>query len=272
MNRLPPEKQVVVLSALVEGASIRSVERMTGVHRDTIMRLMLRVGKSCREVMDVLMRDLKCERVEVDEIWAYVGKKEGQVARADDRRQVGDFWTWVALDSDTRLVPTYHIGKRTAWDARTFMRDLSWRLANRVQLSSDGLPHYIEAVEQAFRGQVDYATIVKSYESEQRGSGRYSPPREVRAVNKNVIVGNPDTALISTSLVERQNLTMRMQMRRFTRLTNGFSKKRSHLEAAVALHYGWYNFIREHRTLGTTPAIAAGVTNRRWAFNDLVEL
>lgn len=272
MNKLRPEIQERVLGALVEGNSVRSVERMTGVHRDTIGRLLLRVGQTSREVLDVLMRDLPCQRVEVDEIWCFVGKKEGQVGDADDPAEVGDFWTWVAMDSDTKIVPAYRIGKRTREDAHAFLHDLSWRLANRVQLSTDGLPHYVQAVEAAFGRNVDYATIVKWYETEQRGSGRYSPPREIKEVDKKAIQGNPDMDLVCTSYVERNNLTMRMQMRRFTRLTNGFSKKRESLEAAVALHFAWYNFVRPHRSLKTTPAIAAGVTNRRWAMADLVEL
>ena len=272
MNRLKPEKQAAVLTALTEGCSVRSVERMTGVHRGTITRLVLRVGQTSREVMDVLMRDLLCRRIEVDEVWCYVGKKEAQVTAADDPAEVGDFWTWVALDPETKIVPSFHIGKRTTGDSQAFMRDLAWRLQNRVQLSADGLPHYREAVEVAFRGRVDFGSIVKSYESEQRGSGRYSPPRKVVAVDKSAVIGNPNPDLISTSLVERQHLTMRMQMRRLTRLTSGFSKKRENLEAAVALHFCWYNFVRSHRTLGTTPAIAAGVTNRRWAIADLVAL
>ncbi len=271
MNRLKAEKQESVLCALVEGTSIRSVERMTGVHRDTITRLMLRAGRTSREVMDVLMRDLKCEHIEVDEIWTYVGKKEAQVRPDDDPLETGDSWCWVALDPETNIVPTFHVGKRTRRDADWFMRDLSWRLANRIQLSADGLSHYVTAVEASFGGQVDFATIVKSYESEQ-SSGRYSPPRRVVAADKHIIVGDSDLARTSTSLVERSHLTLRMQQRRFTRLTNAFSKKRENLEAAVALHFAWYNFVRPHRTLRTTPAIAAGVTTRQWTMADLVGL
>ena len=272
MNRLKPEKQVMVLSALTEGMSIRSVERLTGVHRDTIMRLTVRVGRTCREVQDVLMRDLPCERIEVDEAWCFVGKKEAQVKPEDNPAEVGDAWIWVALDPSSKIVPTFRVGKRFREDADAFMRDLSWRMRNRVQLSSDGLPHYVAAVEAGFHGRVDWATIVKSYESEQMGSGRYSPPRRVVAVDKERRVGQPNFDRVSTSLVERQHLTMRMHMRRLTRLTNGFSKKRAHLEAAVALHFGWYNLIRPHRTLGTTPALAAGVTTHPWSFEDLVRL
>ena len=253
---------MTVLNALVEGASVRSVERITGVHRDTITRLVVRVGRSCHEVMDVLMRDLPCQRIEVDEMWGFVGKKESQVTDDDDHREVGDIWLWVALDPDTKAVPTFHVGKHFGADAHAFVQDLGWRLTNRVQLSSDALPHYLEAVEAGFAGRVDWATVVKSYESENMGSGRYSPPRRVVAMDKRAVIGTPDMALANTSYVERLHLTTRMQMRRFTRLTNGFSKKRENLEAATALHFCWYNFVRSHRSIGTTPAIALGVTNR----------
>ena len=272
VNRLSADKQAAILSALVEGTSIRSVERMTSVHRDTITRLLVRAGDTSMEVMDVLMRDLPSERIEVDEMWCYVGKKQAQVRDTDNPLEVGDMWTWVALDPDLKIVPTYHVGKRTSADAKTFMRDLSWRLKNRVQLNSDALGFYVAAVEEAFRGRIDYATVIKSYESAHMGSGRYSPPRKVAAVKKAVISGDPDLDVASTSLVERQNLTMRMHMRRMTRLTNAFSKKRANLEAAVALHFAWYNFVRPHKTLKTTPAIAAGITNRRWTMADLVGL
>lgn len=251
--------------------SIRSVERLTGVHRDTIMRLMVRVGDACQEMMDSTLRELPCKRIEVDEVWCYVAKKQRHVGLGDDPKEVGDFWTWVALDAETKLVPTHLVGKRDAVSAQAFMNDLATRLANRVQLSSDGLRLYIEAVEQGFGGEVDYATIVKSYEAEPIGPGRYSPPKVV-STEKSKVVGNPVDALISTSYVERQNLTLRMANRRFTRLTNAFSKKAENLRSAVALHFAWYNFVRKHKTLGTTPAVAAGVWHRPWGLNELVEL
>lgn len=214
------------------------------------------------------MRDLPCRRIQVDEIWAFVQKKQRWVTPQDDRRRVGDMWTFVALDPDTKLVPTYRVGKRTASVARAFMHDLSERLANRVQLSSDGLNTYVEAVERAFGIDVDYGQAVKFYEAEPIGPGRYSPPR---VTHQEVAQGRPDRAHISTSLVERQNLTMRKAMRRFTRLTNAFSKKVENLEAAVALHFAHYNFLRLHRALRITPAMAAGVSDRLWSMEELIE-
>ncbi len=271
MNKLNSQKQEMVISSLVEGCSIRSTERMTGVHRDTIMRLTNRVGNACQKLMDEKMRNLKCKKVQVDEVWCYVGKKQRHVKNTDDINQCGDFWAWVAIDADSKLVPTYKIGKRDRWMAREFINDLSSRLSNRVQLSSDKLGHYIDAVEEGFGYEVDYGQIVKSYEAEAIGPGRYSPPK-VTSTAKTVVVGNPDISKISTAHVERQNLTMRMSMRRFTRLTNAFSKKLENLKAAVALHFAHYNFARIHSTLNVTPAMEANVDNRLWSVGDLVEL
>ena len=272
MNRLPVETQTAVISALVEGASIRSVERISGVHRDTITRLMVRVGEACDRLLHETMRELPCTRLEADEIWCYVGKKQRRVTSADDPQRVGDFWTFVAIDAETKLVPTWLVGKRDAPTAEAFIADLASRLANRVQISTDGLSAYIEAIEAGFGSEVDYAQIVKSYEAAPVGEGRYSPPRVV-STDKTRIVGQPNEALISTAYVERQNLTMRMQMRRFTRLTNGFSKKRENLEAAVALHFAWYNFVRPHRSLkGATPAMVSGIMRWPLTVHDLVEM
>lgn len=271
MNKLKSEKQAMVISALIEGCSVRSTERMTGVHRDTILRLMVRVGTACQKYMDQKMRNLKCKKVQVDEIWCYVGKKQRHLKSTDDINKCGDFWTWVAIDADTKLVPTHKIGKRDLHMATQFIDDLADRLTNRVQLSSDMLQHYIEAVESGFGGNVDYGQIVKSYEAEPIGPGRYSPPKVI-STEKSLIVGNPKIKDISTSYIERQNLTMRMSMRRFTRLTNAFSKKVENLKAAVALHFAHYNFVRIHRSLDVTPAMEAGVDNRLWSIGDLIEL
>ncbi|MBV1707603.1 MAG: IS1 family transposase [Hyphomicrobiales bacterium] len=245
MYRLSLSRRTQLIGALVECNSIRSTERMTETHRDTIMRLMVEVGTGCAKLMDEEMRDLPCKRIQVDEIWAYVGKKQRQVTKADDKSRVGDQWTFVAIDPDTKLIPSYLVGKRSKPNAITFMTDLSERLANRVQLSSDALNSYVDAVEQAFGTDVDCGQAVKFYEAEPIGPGRYSHPKVVRS-ERTAIAGAPDCAHISTSMIERQNLTMRMSMRRFTRLTNGFSKKVENHRAAVGLHFAHYNFVRLH--------------------------
>ena len=268
MNKLKSHKQEMVIAALVEGSSIRSTERMTGVHRDTITRLMLRVGNTCQDLMDQKMQNLRSKNIQVDEIWCFVGKKQRHLTTADNPKTCGNFWTWVALDADSKLVPTYRVGKRDLNVAIEFISDLSSRLANRVQLSSDMLQLYVEAVESEFGNNVDYGQIVKSYEADPVGPGRYSPPHVI-SVNKKAILGNPNIKAISTSFVERQNLTMRMSMRRFTRLTNGFSKKVDNLKAAVALHFAHYNFMRIHRTLRVTPAMEAGITDHVWGWEEL---
>lgn len=270
MNRLPLARQAQIIAGLVEGNSIRSMERMTNTHRDTIMRLMVRVGDGCAKLMDSEMQGLECRRLQCDEIWAYVAKKQRQVTPTDDRARVGDMWTFVALDADTKLVPCYLVGKRNSVTAREFMNDLSSRLANRVQLSTDGLAAYVDAIERAFGADIDYGQIVKAYEAEPIGPGRYSPPRVV-STDVTTIRGNPDIDHISTSHVERQNLTMRMSMRRFTRLTNAFSKKVENLRAAVGLHFAHYNFVRTHKSLRMTPAMAAGVSSRLWSIEELIE-
>ena len=269
VNRLSVARRTQVISALVEGNSIRSTERMFDVHRDTVMRLLVEVGEGCARIMDEKMRDLSCKRIQVDEIWSYVKAKQIHLKPGENVR-CGDFWTWVALDPDTKLVPAYRVSKRKVGDAVAFIGDLSERLSNRVQLSSDGLHSYVRAVEEAFGADVDYGQVVKFYDAEPVGAGRYAPPH-VADMEKSVIMGNPDWRHISTSLVERQNLTMRMQMRRFTRLTNGFSKKVENLKAAVSLHFAHYNFVRLHRTTRVTPAMAAGVSDRLWTLEELVE-
>ena len=207
MNRVPLARRTQIIHCLIEGNSIRSTERMTNTHRDTIMRLMVEVGNGCAKLMDEEMRDLSCQRLQVDEIWSYVGKKQAHLKPGDDRPRLGDQWTFVALDPDTKLVPTHRVGKRTRKNAVAFMDDLSGRLANRVQISSDALTSYVDAVEQAFGADVDYGQVVKFYDAEPIGPGRYAPPRVV-SQKKVVVAGSPDRRHISTSLVERQNLTM----------------------------------------------------------------
>ena len=270
MNILKTEKQEMVIRGLVEGSSIRSIERMTGVHRDTIMRLMVGVGNTCEKIMDTSMRNLACKDIEVDEVWSYVGKKQRHVTTKDDPNEVGDFYTFIALDSETKLIPAYRVGKRDLPTAQAFISDLSSRMSNRIQISSDKLKAYVDAIEVAFGANVDYAQIVKSYEAEPIGPGRYSPPKVI-SVLKEYVTGNPDFSKICTSFVERQNLTVRMQMRRFTRLTNAFSKKLENLKAAVAIHFAHYNFVRIHGTLRMTPAMAAGVTKELWSIRDLID-
>lgn len=271
MNKLNSQKHAMIISALVEGCSIRSTERITGVHRDTIMRLTTRVGDACQDLMNEKMVNLKCKKVQVDEVWCYVGKKQRHLEATDDQSKCGDIYTWVALDADSKIVPTYKVGKRDWLMAREFICDLSSRLANRIQLSSDMLNHYLHAVEVGFGTDVDYGQIIKSYEAEPIGPGRYSPPK-VTSTEKKLITGNPNFKDISTSFIERQNLTVRMSMRRFTRLTNAFSKKVENLKSAVALHFAHYNFVRIHGTLKVSPVMEAGIDNRLWSIGDLVEL
>lgn len=269
-NILQRDKQETIIKCLVDGSSIRAVERITDVHRDTIMRLMVRVGEGCAKLLDEEMRGLDCKRIEVDELWGFIGKKQRHVTEQDDKSRVGDVWTWVAIDSDSKLIPVYRVGKRDRDTALDFMDDLGKRMTNRLQISSDALGLYVEAVQWGFGENVDYATIVKTYEAEPIGPGRYSPPKVI-STKKSVLLGEPVKSLISTSFVERQNLTMRMCMRRLTRLTNGFSKKIENHKAATALHFANYNFCRVHRSIKETPAMAAGITYRPWSMADLMD-
>ena len=273
-NVLPKDKQIAVIAALAEGSSIRSIERMTDIHRDTIMRLGVRIGQGCAKVLDLTMRDLPCERIQIDEIWGFIGKKQKHLKPTDDSYRLGDVWTFCAIDADTKLVPCFRVGKRDSITANAFVRDLSRRLQNRVQISSDALQAYVDAVERSFGADVDYGQIVKSYTQE---AGAYTPerrysPAEIVSVRKEQITGNPDMALISTSYVERLNATTRTHMKRLSRLTLAFSKKWEHFEAAVALHFVAYNFVRRHATLRMTPAMAAGVEKNFWTFGDMVEM
>jgi IS1 family transposase len=262
-NLLSIDKQVAIISALAEGSSIRSIERMAGVHRDTIMRLGVRVGKGSQSLMDAKMRELSCQRLQFDEVWGFIGKKEKHV-RKDDDPTLGDVWTWVAIDADTKLVPTFKVGKRDHVAANAFVADVASRMANRVQISTDGLRAYVEAIEASFGSNVDYAQIVKVFESEAMDA-------EVIGMDKTSVAGRPDMRHASTSYVERLNGTTRQHMRRLTRLTYAFSKKFENFEAAVGLHFAYYNFVKRHNALRATPAMAAGIERDFWTVGDLVE-
>jgi IS1 family transposase len=269
-NILPIEKQTIIIHALAEGTSIRSIERMTGIHRDTIMRLGVRVGESCQALLDEKMKNLELSSIEVDEIWGFIGKKQRNVKRKDSR-ELGDVWTYIALDVKTKLIPSFIVGKRDHYHTHAFMYDLAARIKNRVQLSSDGLILYASAVERGFGVGVDYGQIVKTFATDDRyPQGRYSTP-EVVSVEKTVIVGSPRKGLISTSHVEKQNHTLRMHCRRLTRLTNAFSKKLDNFKAAVALNFAYYNFVKTHGSIRCTPAMAAGVLPSALTVRDLVE-
>lgn len=270
-NNLSREKQIAVCSALVEGCSVRSTMRMTGVDRETIGTLLVRVGEGCADLLDEKMRNLDCDRLEIDELWAFVGKKQRNVKADEDTSRVGDTWTFCAIDADTKLVPSFLVGKRNAQCTRAFISDVASRLNSRVQISTDGLRSYIEAIGASFANVgVDYAQLHKTYEAEAMGPGRYSPPK-VTSTEKTPIFGEPDADLVSTSYVERQNLTVRMGVRRYTRLTNAFSKKIENHVAATALHFAHYNFVRRHQTLRVSPAMAAGVSSTLWSMGELLE-
>ncbi len=268
-NLLDTDKKIAVVAALTEGSSIRSIERMTGVHRDTIMRLGVRVGQGCTALLDENMRDLSCTRLEMHEIWGFVGKKEEHLREGDSG--LGSVWTFCAIDAETKLVPAFRVGDRNAATANAFVADVASRMKNRVQISTDGLKAYVDAVEKAFGNDVDYAQIVKVYGQEETNHNRrYSAPEFVSS-EKKVIVGSLDESLISTSYVERLNATTRLHMRRLTRLTLAFSKKRENFEASVGLHFAYYNFVKRHNTLRCTPTMAAGVAQTFWTVGDLVE-
>jgi IS1 family transposase len=271
-NQLSNEKKTMAVSMLCEGSSIRSIERMTGIHRDTVMRLGVRMGEGCQKIMDEKLRNLPCKLIQVDEVWGFVGMKQRTAVENKAKGDAGDVWTWIALDSETKLVPTFAVGDRSQYMANAFMEDLASRLSNRVQLSSDALRAYTGAVERAFGSEVDYGSIFKTFShSELAEQRRYSPP-DVLHVKRTPVTGNPIVDLISTSHVEKQNHTLRMHCRRLSRLTNAFSKKLENFKAAVALHYGYYNFVKTHGAIRCTPAMEAGITNSPWTVANLVEM
>ncbi len=270
-NVLSVEKQLAIIAALAEGSSIRSIERITGVHRDTIMRLGVRVGKGCEMLLDSKMQDLGCNYLQLDEVWGFIGKKERHLRPGDDP-QYGDVWTFCAIDSETKLVPAFKCGKRNAETANAFVQDIANRVRNRVQISTDALGAYGEAVERAFGADVDYGQIVKVYvhDSAHHPERQYSAPSFASAYRR-PIAGNPEMGLVSTSHIERLNATTRLHVKRLSRLTLAFSKKFENFQTAVALHFAYYNLVRRHATLRCTPAMAAGIEKEFWSVADLVE-
>lgn len=273
MNKLDAETRSQILRMLYEGQSIRSIERISGASKNTIAKLLADAGAVCAAYQDEAFRELRCHRIQVDEIWSFTYAKAKNVAAAKAAPEgAGDTWTWTAICADTKLVPSWLVGGRDSEYAMAFIDDLASRLTNCVQLTSDGHRAYLEAVEGAFGADVDYAMLVKLYgTSSEAAKSRYSPAECIGAC-KDRIEANPDPRRVSTSYAERQNLTMRMHMRRFTRLTNAFSKKVENHAHAVALHFMYYNFVRVHKTLRMTPTMAAGVTDRLWEVADIVKL
>lgn len=272
MNRLSPEKRAQVLSILCEGNGIRATSRITGVAVNSVMSLGVDAGQACAEFQDQALRNLTCKRIQCDEIWAFCHAKDKNLpADKQGKFGYGSVWTWTALDADTKLIASWMVGPRDVAAATEFICDLEGRLANHVQLTTDGHKPYLEAIDYAFSGNIDYAMLIKIYGESGEPEKRYSPAQCV-GIEQRTISGNPDRKHVSTSYVERQNLTMRMHIRRFTRLTNGHSKKLANHIAAVSLHFMFYNFVRIHQTLRVTPAMAAGITDRVWEISDIVRL
>ena len=272
MNKLPFAKRAEILGMMAEGVSLRAIARLTGASKNTIVKLLEDAGEAFSDYQDKAFRNLPCKRVQVDEIWSFVYAKAKNVATAKAAPpQAGDIWTWTAIDADTKLIPSWLVGSRDADAAHHFIGDLALRLAHRVQLTSDGHKPYLAAVEGSFGADIDYAMLVKIYGEPAGALGRYSPGECVGAEQRRV-EGRPDPAHISTSFAEQQNLSMRMRTRRFTRLTNAFSKKAENHAHAVAIYFMHYNFVRIHQTLRCPPAMAAGVTTKLWELADMVKV
>ncbi len=275
MNKLPIEKRTQIINLLVEGSSLRSTSRIADVSINTVTKLLVDVGRACEKFHHETVINLTSKRVQADEIWSFVGCKDKNVTAEKKEKGEGDVWTFVGIDADTKLVMSWYVGSRDAKGADLFMRDIASRIKNRMQLTTDGLRLYLDAVGDNFGSQIDFAQLQKiygtSYEGNNKTERKYSPARYVSA-SKDIIIGNPDEKHISTSYVERQNLTMRMHMRRFTRLTNAFSKKMENHSLAVALHFVYYNFVKLHKSLRITPAMAAGLTKRFMTLEDIANL
>lgn len=271
MNKLSLEKRTQIVSMLVEGNSLRSISRMADVSINTVTKLLVDIGTACEAYHNENVHSLKSTTIQCDEIWSFVYAKQKNVPEEmKENGGVGDVWTWTAIDADSKFVVSWNVGNRDAETAKEFMQDVADRLANRVQLTTDGLAKYLKAVDNAFGNDIDFAQLIKAYGKSQE-EVRYSPV-ECIGIEKKVVKGSPDQSKISTSYVERQNLTMRMGMRRFTRLTNAFSKKIENHCHAIALHFMYYNFVRIHKTLRVTPAMEVGLTNKLWTIEDLVKL
>lgn len=270
MNTLKMEKKFLVLSSLVEGNSVRSVERITGVHRDTILRLMKSVGLKCLEILSEKMQNLNCREIECDEIWTYVAKKQKRLRPEERLGEKGDQYVFIALDPRTKIIPVFVVGKRNGHTATVFMRELKNRIPNRFQLTTDRFVGYFDAVDSVFGIDIDYAQLQKIYVGNGNGGREGYSPSDIKGIEITEVTGRPKRHNVCTSYVERQNLTIRMQMRRFTRLTNAFSKKLENLKLALALHFFYYNFIRIHQTLRVTPAMEAGVTNHIWTWQEIL--
>jgi IS1 family transposase len=272
MNQLPIEKQILVASLLVEGSSIRSISRITGVHKCTISNLAVRLGEKAQRILDETMININSKQIQLDEIWCFVGKKKKNLTEQDRQgSEFGDQWIFIALDADTKLVPFFAVGKRTSSMCIHVLEELKRRIITRFQLTTDSFNGYADAVDRVLYGNVDYAQIHKFYADTPEGQKRYSPANIIR-VTKKMMLGNPKPEKISTSYVERQNLTMRMQMRRLTRLTNAFSKKLYNLQCAVALHFYYYNFMRVHQSLRITPAMEAGIAKSIHTWYDFLAI
>lgn len=275
MNQLSIERRAQILRLLTEGTSMRAASRIVDCSLNTVTKLLVDTGKACAAYQDKVLRNLPCKTIQCDEIWAFCGSKERNVPEGSKGEGRGDVWTWVALCADTKLVPCWRVGRRTEWDARFFMDDLAARLSNRVQLTTDGYHAYVEAVERSFGSDVDYARLIKTFtkrDYKEHPEVRYSSSATPPTIHKIRVKGRPEKQKISTSLVERCNLTIRMSDRRFTRLTNAFSKKLENLRASVALHMMHYNFCRIHKTLRVSPAMEAGVEDRLWTLEEVVEM
>jgi IS1 family transposase len=272
MNKLSMDKKVAVISALVEGCSVRSTVRMTGVAKGTILRLLAEVGTACEEFHNATVRNIPAKRVQIDEIWSFVGAKQKNVTgEMAAERICGDVWTFTAIEAQTKLVISWQIGRRDAGFATEFLQDVAERMSNRVQLTTDGHKMYLNAVIDTFADDIDYAQLVKVFGADPEGARTYSPA-QCLGIRQEIVIGNPDPKHISTSYVERQNLNMRMQMRRFTRLTNGFSKRIENHMHSLALFHVHHNFARVHQTLRVTPAMEAGLSSHVWSIQEIVLL